>query len=88
MKSTTYIAEITNQKIQKYLCEEKSNCLFPRLLASCQLINFPCAPIFLGIFFYHSFYCKILVKSRRGGKFFSLASSVNVWEKHFFSVES
>ena len=41
MKSTTYIAEITNQKNEKYLSEGRNPlaCL-PRLLALCQLRNF------------------------------------------------
>ena len=79
MKSTTYIVEITTQKNEKYLSEER-NPLLARLLASCQLRNFlreftekcfavfwpiklrdlchvvSVAPIFPGIFFYHSFY--------------------------------
>ena len=44
MKSTTYIAEITNQKNEKYLSEGRNPlaCLPPCLLASCQLRNFPC----------------------------------------------
>ena len=44
MKSTTYIAEITNQKNEKYLSEGRNTlvCLPPRLLASCQPRNFPC----------------------------------------------
>ena len=40
---------------------------------------------------YHSFNgitFKILVKSRGGGTFLSLALSLNVWQKQFFSVES
>ena len=43
MKSTTYIVEITNQKNEKYLSEGRNPlaCLPPRLLASCQLRNFP-----------------------------------------------
>ena len=42
MKSTTYIAEITNQKNEKYLSEGRNPlaCL-PHLLALCQLRNFP-----------------------------------------------
>ena len=34
------------------------------------------------------YYFKILVKSRGGGTFFSLASPVSVWQKFFFSIES
>ena len=43
MKSTTYIAEITNQKNEKYLSEGRNPlaCLPPCLLTSCQLRNFP-----------------------------------------------
>ena len=43
MKGTTYIAEITNQKNEKYLSEGRNPpaCLPPHLLASCQLRNFP-----------------------------------------------
>ena len=43
MRSTTYIAEITDQKNEKYLSEGKNPfaCLPPRLVASCQLRNFP-----------------------------------------------
>ena len=40
---------------------------------------------------YHSFNgitFKILVKSRGGGTFLSLALSLNVWQKQFFSVGS
>ena len=42
MKNTTYIAEITNQKNEKYLSEGRNPlaCLPPCLLASCQLRNF------------------------------------------------
>ena len=42
MKITTYIAEITNQKNEKYLSEGRNPlaCL-PHLLALCQLRNFP-----------------------------------------------
>ena len=42
MKSTTYIAEITNQKNEKYLSKGRNQpaCLPPHLLASCQLRNF------------------------------------------------
>ena len=43
MKSTTYISEITIQKAEKYLSEERklgSTCCSPAcLLASCQLRN-------------------------------------------------
>ena len=81
MKSTTYIAEITNQKNEKYLYVGRNPFAWPppHLFASCQLRNFLCvftevfcrfwpiklrdlphvvsaAFIFLGIFFYHSFY--------------------------------
>ena len=43
MKSTAYIVEITNQKYEKYLSEGRNPLSFlpPRLLASCQLRNFP-----------------------------------------------
>ena len=43
MKSTTYIAEITDQKNEKYLSKVRNPlaCLPPRLLGSCQLRNFP-----------------------------------------------
>ena len=43
MKSTTYTVEITNQKNEKYLSKERNPfvCLPRRLLASCQLRNFP-----------------------------------------------
>ena len=43
MKSTTYITEITNQKNETYLSEGRNPlaCLPLRLLASCQLRNFP-----------------------------------------------
>ena len=43
MKSTTCIAEITNQKNEKYLPTGRNPlvCLPPCLLASCQLRNFP-----------------------------------------------
>ena len=43
MKKTTYIAEITNQKNEKYLSEGRNPlaCWPPCLLASCQLRNFP-----------------------------------------------
>ena len=43
MKSTTCIAEITNQKNEKYLPKGRNPlaCLPPCLLASCQLRNFP-----------------------------------------------
>ena len=42
MKSRTYIAEITNQKNEKYLSEGRNPlaCLPPCLLALCQLRNF------------------------------------------------
>ena len=43
MKSTTYFAEITNQKAEKYLSERgklESTCLLAGRL--CQLRNFPC----------------------------------------------
>ena len=40
MKSTTYIAEITNQKNEKYLSKGR-NSLVACLLAPCQLRNFP-----------------------------------------------
>ena len=78
MKSTTYIAEITNQKNEKYLSEGRSllACLPPDLVSAkkfsawvswkvfCSfwpiklhdLSNMVSAtPIFLGIFFHHSF---------------------------------
>ena len=44
MKSTTCIAEITNQKNEKYLSEGRNPLawLLPHLLASCQLRSFPC----------------------------------------------
>ena len=44
MKSTTYIAEITNQKNEKYLSERRDPlaCLPPRLPTLFQLRNFPC----------------------------------------------
>ena len=44
MKSTTYIAEITKQKNEKYLPKGRNPlaCLPPHLLASCQPRNFPC----------------------------------------------
>ena len=44
MKITTYIAEITNQKNEKYLPEGRNPlaCLPRHLLVSCQLRNFPC----------------------------------------------
>ena len=43
MKSTTYIVEITNQKNEKYLYVGRNPVAWspPRLLASCQLRNFP-----------------------------------------------
>ena len=43
MKSTIYIVEITNQKNEKYLYVWRNPvvCSPPRLLASCQLRNFP-----------------------------------------------
>ena len=43
MKRTTCIAEITNQKNEKYLPEGRNPlaCWPPRLLASCQLRNYP-----------------------------------------------
>ena len=43
MKSTTYIAEINNQKNEKYLSEGRNPlaCSPPHLLASCQLRNIP-----------------------------------------------
>ena len=40
MKSTTYIVEITNQKM-KSICMWEEIQLLGRLLASCQLRNFP-----------------------------------------------
>ena len=39
MKSTTYFAEITNQRAEKYLSRRIH--LLARLLASCRLRNFP-----------------------------------------------
>ena len=106
MKSTTYIVEITNQKNEKYLSEGRNPlaCLPPRLLASCQLRNFPleftekCFAVFdqsncsiyltwyRHLLFFWEFSSiiplwydfNILVKSRGGGTFLSLASSVNV----------
>ena len=44
MKSTTYIIEITNQKNEKYLYVGRNPVAWSpsRLLASCQLRNFPC----------------------------------------------
>ena len=44
MKSTIYIAEITNQNNEKYLSERRNPlaCLSPCLLTSCQLRNFLC----------------------------------------------
>ena len=70
MESTTYIAEITNQKNEKYLSEGRNPlaCLPPRLLSDKKFCRFwaiklrdlshvvSVAPIFLGIFFHHSFY--------------------------------
>ena len=42
MKSTTYFAEITNWKAEKYLSEWKTRIhLLARLLTLCQLRNFP-----------------------------------------------
>ena len=43
MKSTTYIVEITKQKNEKYLYVGRNPVAWsqPRLLASCQLRNFP-----------------------------------------------
>ena len=109
MKSTTYIVEITNQKNEKYLYVGRNPVAWspPRLLASCQLRNFPrvftekCFAVFdhqaarftsrgisrfyfsvnflLSFLLWYDF--KILVKSRGGGTFLSLASSVNVWQK-------
>ena len=78
MKSTTYIAEITNQKNEKYLSEGRNPiaCLPPRLVSAkkfstgvywkvfcrfwpIQLHDLThvvsAAPIFLAIFFHHSF---------------------------------
>ena len=54
MKSTTYIVEISNQKNEKYLYMGWNPVAWspPRLLASCQLRNFPrmfsekCFPVF------------------------------------------
>ena len=88
MKSITYIAEITNQKNEKYLSMGRNPlaCLPPRLMSAkkfsawvywkvfcrfwpiklhdlSQVVS--ATPIFLGIFFHHSFYgmaFKILVK--------------------------
>ena len=88
MKSITYIAEITNQKNEKYLSMGRNPlaCLPPRLVSAkkfsawvywkvfcrfwpiklhdlSQVVS--ATPIFLGIFFHHSFYgmaFKILVK--------------------------
>ena len=71
MKSTTYIVEITNQKNEKYLYVGRNPVAWlpPRLLAYwkvfcrfwpiklCDLSHVVLAtPIFLGIFFHHSFY--------------------------------
>ena len=43
MKSTTYFAEITTQKAEKYLREEtRIHYLLAHLLASSELRNFPC----------------------------------------------
>ena len=41
MKSTTCFAERTNQKTGKYLCRRRRLESLARLLASCQLRNFP-----------------------------------------------
>ena len=43
MKSTIYIAEINNQKNEKYLSEGRNPLAWapPHLLASCQLRNIP-----------------------------------------------
>ena len=43
MKSATYIVEIVNQKNEKYLSLGRNPVAYspPRLLASCQLRNFP-----------------------------------------------
>ena len=43
MKSTTYIIELTTQKNEKYLSEGRNPlaCSPARLLALCQLRNFP-----------------------------------------------
>ena len=107
MKSTTYIVEITNQKNEKYLYVGSNPVAWspPRLLASCQLRNFPlvftekCSAIFdqssctisrgigrsyfsgnflLSFLLWYDF--KILVKSRGGGVFLSLAPSVSDWQ--------
>ena len=116
MKSTTYFAEITNQKAEKYRSrrrKQESTCL----LASCQLRNFPrefienCFAVFdqssratyhtwsllfligrsyfsrnwlLLLILWYDF--KIQVKSRGGGIFLCLASSVNVRQKEFFLI--
>ena len=69
MKSTTYIVEITNQKDEKYLSEGRNPlACSPAGLVSARVSEFTekclcdlshmvsAAPIFLGIFFYHSFY--------------------------------
>ena len=79
MKITTYIAEITNQKNEKYLSEGRNPlaCSPPRLVSTKKFSAWvywkvfcrfwpiklhdlshvvSAAPIFLGIFNYHSFY--------------------------------
>ena len=44
-------------------------------------------PIFLGIFFYHSFY-GMTSRFKGGGTFLCLALSLNDQQKQFFSIES
>ena len=109
MKSTTQIIEITTQKNEKYLSEERNLpacfCMLACLPRVCQLRNFPreftevfCRfwPIKLhSRFISHGIGCsyfsgdfliipfmvymalKILVRSRGGGTFLCLASSVS-----------
>ena len=112
MKSTTYIFEITNKKIEKYLRGKIH--LLACLLATRQLKNFlheftECFAVFdqsaaqfiscgIGcsyfsgsfllsfLFLWYDF--QILVKSRGGGTFLSLASSVNVRNLFFFQLKT
>ena len=108
MKSTTYIAEITVQKNEKYLYEGRNTLAYlpAHLMSTKKFSAFEftekCFTVFgqsncmiyisrgisrsyfsgnflLSLLLWYGF--KILVKSRGGGTFLCLASSVNVWQK-------
>ena len=94
MKGTAYINEITNQKDDKYLSGEKSSCLLALCTEKCFPVFDQSSCVIYPIWYWSLLFLwgfsssfllwydfKILVKSRGGGTFLSLALSVNVWQK-------